>query len=184
MAPSLSLTYLPKLLTAVRNSVVEAGGVVNDATGNPIALRSLSIAQTFEVFRDAAIQAQILNLVSFNPYIHRMTELLLIDVVDPKKIKTRLESHDKRVRWQIARIYRARCDIVHSAGRSVNTALLCSNLEYYLKTMLHALLRHVQRVPTLSGPREFFDRRNYLFGNVKADLADGKFEKLRTTLEL
>jgi hypothetical protein len=184
MAPVLSLTYIPKLLSAIRNILLEIGTVISDVNSVPIGLRALTLSETFDFFRENDVQQRVLDAVSINPYIHRQTACLLSDFADPAKIKARIVSHDKRVRWQIARIYRARCDIVHSAARNENTALLCSNLEYYLKTVLHTLLRCVGQVPTLSGPREFFDRQGYIFGGVKADLASSQINALRDSLEL
>lgn len=184
MAPVISLTYIPKLLAAIRNILVETGTVVSDVNGASIALRALTLPETFDLFRENDVQRHVLDALSTNPYIHRQTAFLLSDLADPAKIKARLISHDRRLRWQISRIYRSRCDIVHSAARDENTALLCSNLEYYLKTVLHALLRCVRQVPTLSGPKEFFDRRAHIFGGVMADLAASHVDALRSSLEL
>ncbi|EKS72023.1 hypothetical protein BURK_009331 [Burkholderia sp. SJ98] len=74
---------------------------------------------------------------------------------------------EQGLRWHLQRIYRARCDIVHSAGRMLNIALLCANLEAYLKSVLTALLAAFGRVPTLASPTEFFLRAEHTYANAR-----------------
>lgn len=93
----------------------------------------------------------------------------------------RLRKHEQRVRWQIQRLWRTRCDIVHSAGRGANHLLLCSNLEHYLKTTLHGLLTALRSVPTLSGPHEYFDREAYRYDGMLKALAAGRDAEVRAS---
>jgi hypothetical protein len=81
-----------------------------------------------------------------------------------------LNSHERRLRWHVQRIYRARCDIVHSAQRMVDATLLCANLEFYLKTVLSAFLDAFHRHPTLRSPREFFDRQQHALDQITKEL--------------
>jgi hypothetical protein len=62
------------------------------------------------------------------------------------------------------------CDIVHSAGRMVNIALLCANLEAYLKSVLTALLAAFGRIPTLASPQEFFIRAEHSYASAREAL--------------
>ena len=77
------------------------------------------------------------------------------------------------MRWQLQRIYRTRCDIVHSGQQVVNATLLCANLEYYLRMTLKSMLRSFQGVPTLRGPAEFFERHRYQYERVLQQLEGG-----------
>lgn len=78
-----------------------------------------------------------------------------------------------RLRWHLQRIWRARCDIVHSAGRMVNIASLCANLEAYLKAVLTTLLAAFGRIPTLASPQEFFIRADHCYAGARERLATG-----------
>jgi hypothetical protein len=81
-----------------------------------------------------------------------------------------LSSRPERVRWQIQRLWRARCDIVHSARRTVSDVLLSANLEFYLKVTLMSLLADLRRIKTMSSPEEFFERKGYTYKRLTADL--------------
>ncbi|WP_321969227.1 hypothetical protein, partial [Paraburkholderia tropica] len=79
-------------------------------------------------------------------------------LASPADMKTFLGRVEQGLRWHLQRIWRARCDIVHSAGRMINIALLCANIEAYLKSVLTALLAAFGRISTLASPTEFFIR--------------------------
>lgn len=98
-----------------------------------------------------------------DPFLKQKLSDFLAALSDAQATGSLLKEHEQRLRWHVKRLYRARCDIVHSAERIVSAALLCANLEFYLKSTLTALLRSLRLVPHLSGPKEFFDRQAYAY---------------------
>ena len=104
------------------------------------------------------------------PFIWFRTRRFLAMISTHQKVADALNNHERRLRWHVQRIYRARCDIVHSAQRVVDATLLCANLEFYLKTVLSAFLDAFHRHPTLRSPREFFDRQQHALGQISKEL--------------
>lgn len=127
-------------------------------------------------------QAQVLKCVEGHTFLEKALGALFSDIADPRILHSRNAVHELRLRWHLQRLWRARCDIVHSAERTVSAALLCANLEYYLKTTLMALLRALREVPTLSGPKEFFDRQALSYDLVQAELKTGSEDALLGSL--
>jgi len=93
---------------------------------------------------------------------------------DAKAINAFYANYEKRIIWHINRIYRIRCDIVHSAGYSMNLTLLSANLEYYLKYVLTAILENLNYNKDISSLTELYDRTNYTFNCLKKDLVAGR----------
>lgn len=181
LAPVIGLSYVPKLLIVVRNLLTDLGIGLVDAAGLPLDLRALSLGQLWDVFKDPGQQAVIHTGLAAEPFLQIQVQQFLSELATPAALLDRLRKHEQRVRWQIQRLWRTRCDIVHSAGRGANHLLLCSNLEYYLKTTLHGLLAALRSVPTLSGPHEYFDREAYRYDGMLKALAAGRDAEVRAS---
>jgi hypothetical protein len=174
LVPVLCNSYTTKHILAIRHGLLELGLVIVDpASGQPVEIRSLGVLDFYVLICRADIQAGIVTALTQNPFIQTKFIQFCSKVATLKALASMRSEHEQRLRWHIQRLWRARCDIVHSAGRSVNYALLCANLEYYLKVTLMALLKGLRDIPTLSGPREFFDRQAHQFQRTQAGLLDG-----------
>lgn len=183
VAPVLCLAYLPKHLVIHRNAFVAAGVALTDpVSGAALELKSMSLLELYDVFRRPDIQTIIVPAIAAQPYlaVHAAPFLQLLS--DPKALHKQGTAHERRVRWHLQRLWRTRCDIVHSAGRQQSLALLCANLESYLKGTLMSLLHEVRRLPTLSGPKEFFERQAHSYAELQDDLAAGHDLVLRRHL--
>jgi len=64
----------------------------------------------------------------------------------------------------------------------VNIALLCANLEAYLKSVLSALLGAFGRIPTLASPTEFFIRAEHSYRKARDALVNKDAGALKTFL--
>lgn len=183
VTPVLCVGYLAKHLIAYRNSLVDLDAVINDPiTNTALTLKNLPPGALYELFKRADIQPLMLNAVANYPFLHQHMSEFLVKLQDPRELASLNSSHEQRLRWQLQRLWRARCDIVHSADRRVNLTLLCANLEYYLKTILMVLLRDLRVVSTLSSPKEFFDRQEYCYQELQSDLGSGNDVELRRLL--
>lgn len=182
LAPVVGLSYVPKMLLALRNLLLDLSVTLADDTGSKIDLRGMTLPQMWDLFREPRQQAAILAALAADHFLQEQTQQVLAELATPAALLARLKKHEQRVRWQIQRLWRTRCDIVHSAGRGGNHLLLCSNLESFLKTALHGVLASLRSVPTLSGPHEYFDREAYRYGQILTTLAAGQVGEIRASL--
>lgn len=90
-----------------------------------------------------------------------------------------LDTHENHLKWHINRLWRMRCDIVHSAEHSINITLLSANLEYYLKTVLSMVLAYLRANPLIENLNELFIRIVYSADILKNSLKENndKFYK-------
>lgn len=165
LAPTLALTYLSKHLTAFRSALSDLDGqiVINGAATK---VKDCSNTDLYRALKDAAQRPALETLCKGSPYLWNHLLMFIENISTPAKTAAMLKAHDQRVRWQIERIYRARCDIVHAGGQVVMASLLCANLEFYLRMTLKAMLKVFASVPTLTGPAEFFERQRHQFAQV------------------
>lgn len=165
LAPTLALTYLSKHLTAFQSALADIDGEVL-IDGVMIKVRDCSNAILYKALKDAAQKPALEILCQGSPYLWTHLLTFIENLSTHAKTAAMLKAHDRRVRWQIERIYRARCDIVHAGGQVVMASLLCANLEFYLRMTLKSMLKVFGSVPTLTGPAEFFERQRHQFAQV------------------
>ena len=170
LAPVMANCYIAKLLVAARHVISELDVHINDSSGNLLDIKTLNISETLVLFRGPPTLTVLLRELASQPFILKQIKTLVADVADANSLHKKIEQHEQRVRWQVERIWRARCDVVHSAGRGTNLPLLCSNLEYYLKTALHGILKALRSLTTLGGPHEFFDREAFCYTRMMKGL--------------
>lgn len=158
-------------LTAYREVLLENSVELVDAdSGNAIILKDLDFAQLYEVLARPAHRQAINDRLRDLPLTRMRFDQFIGYLAAPADMNVFLAKVEQGLRWHLQRIYRARCDIVHSAGRMVNIALLCANLEAYLKSVLTALLAGFGRVPTLASPAEFFIRAEHSYTVARESL--------------
>ncbi|MBB6482282.1 hypothetical protein [Spirochaeta isovalerica] len=79
------------------------------------------------------------------------SNILLIDRIKyfqgifkkPTRVKSRLVSHERRLKWQIQRIYRARNLIIHSGKTPYQLETLIENLHYYFDTLMNVCISNL-----------------------------------------
>lgn len=169
-------------LTAYREVLLEQSVELVDANGNAIALKELDFAQLYDVLAQAEHRRTVNDRLRDVPLTQMRFDQFMGFLASPAEMKVFLERCDRGLRWHLQRIYRARCDIVHSAGRMVNIALLCANLEAYLKSALTALLAAFGRIPTLASPTEFFLRADHSYTSACERLSRGDAGGLKAFL--
>lgn len=169
--PAVVLAYLPKHLNAMRSALIEFDVPLTLTYDTSANLTSYSMATLFDYCKDQSFRNRATAAAGAkSAYAHHYFVSFFKKIQDSKSILATLEKHEKAVRWQIQRIYRARCDIVHSAGRVRQAPLLCANLESYLKILLDTFLISLQKIDTLRTPKEFFDRQQYGLTRIKDQL--------------
>ncbi len=170
LAPTVAMSYLPKHLVALRSALVDLKIDLRNAADEPLELGSMGLSAFYALLQDAPMKRAVEDACKANPFIWFRTRRFLAMISTHQKVADALNNHERRLRWHVQRIYRARCDIVHSAQRVVDATLLCANLEFYLKTVLSTFLDAFHRHPTLRSPREFFDRQQHALGKITKEL--------------
>ncbi len=169
LAPTLALTYLPKHLVAFR-SALGTLDIEVEVAGVKVSVKHCTNAQLYAVLKDARKSADLLAACTSQPYVWKHLTTFIEGVKTPASTAELIKAHDRRIRWQIERIYRARCDIVHAGRQVITASLLCANLEFYLRVTLKSMLKGFSSVTTLMGPAEFFERQRHQLAQVLAQL--------------
>jgi hypothetical protein len=183
LTPVLCLRYIDKLIISFRNALVDQkASIKNPSTNQIIQLKEMDSHRLYEIFKDKSYHGQLLE-ASIDPFMKKTFGEFLHSLSGPEHIEKMLEAHEQRLRWHIQRVYRARCDIIHSAERVVNAALLCANLEFYRKTTLTVLLRALRAIPRISGPKEFFDRQYHEYEQLRKSLSKLEEDRLLMSLD-
>lgn len=140
LVPVLCVCYIPKLLADVHAQLVlgapDAYRAALAAVRSPedsdltAAARLFSDEQHWPRFEPvyAALSGQPLIVNR----IFRVAQMLS----DPKRVRSALEGHHRRVEWQVHRIYRARNFVTHSGRKLPYANALVENLHTYLHLVL------------------------------------------------
>lgn len=165
LAPTLGLIYLSKHLNAYCLAFQGIGKWIGTAA-DKVHPSTLTNKKFYEMIRSSSGKRDVLVASANEPYLLHHLSQFIVNMEKDESVAALLKSHEQRVRWHIQRIYRARCDIVHSAQPVTMIGLLCANLEYYLRMTLNSMLISFQEIPTLRGPTEFFERKKYAYKSL------------------
>ncbi|OBR54087.1 hypothetical protein, partial [Paraburkholderia tropica] len=183
LTPVLMGISITNHLGAYREVLLEQSiELVDPDDGQPVALKELDFAQLYSTLAQPAHRQTINQRLQDLPLTQMRFDQFLGFLASPAEMKTFLARVEQGLRWHLQRIWRARCDIVHSAGRMINIALLCANLEAYLKSVLTALLAAFGGIPTLASPTEFFIRVEHGYSVARESLQRGDATALKAFL--
>lgn len=170
-------------LNAYRQALLEHSIVLTDViSGQEKSLKNLNYAELYDVLATPAYRLAINSQLRDHPHTQLRFDQFMGYLAAPAEMRSFLERSEQGLRWHLQRVWRARCDIVHSAGRMVNIALLCANLEAYLKSVLRAVLAAFGRIPTLESPQELFLRVEHDYISARDALDRGDCEPLKAFL--
>lgn len=172
----LAINYVEKRLHSFRNAISCCGVNPSIEACERFKISSfgeIGIAEFFYLLKNNDEFAHIIRQLDINPAVRYRLQRFADHIKDAKSLETLLDLHEKHVIWHIHRIWRIRCDIVHSAEYSLNLTLLSANLEYYLKYLLNFILRSLGKNQAIGNLNELFDRITYVYGRLRADLRNG-----------
>jgi hypothetical protein len=185
ITPVTCLVYAEKLILDAKQTLRDAGAALIDpATGKLIELKKLNVTDTYRTLTRSDIRPLVSDALNRDPYVQKRTGEILQTLADAKRLDGALAAHEQRIHWQLQRLYRARCDILHSARLMTSGALLCANLEFYLKVTLMSLLAQLRQVQTLGSPEEFFERSRFLYSQLRKDLGRSSTDSLNRILSI
>jgi hypothetical protein len=102
--------------------------------------RNRNVPDLIELCRNEARLATLLNAVNQNPLLDFRLRQFSDIVTDPKRIKAAIDKNYRDINHHLARIYRIRNRIVHSAAHDLRIWGITANLNYYVRTVLNILL--------------------------------------------
>ncbi len=172
----LILNYTGKHLNSYKNTLFVCGVKPSDKTQKRLEIedyRDIKLYDFFSIIHDQSEYDSIIKGLSSYPALKFYLEKFRNQTNDIKTLKHFVNQHENHLRWHINRIWRTRCDIVHSAEYSINLILLSANLEYYLKYVLSAILQKLSANKTINSLKELFDRIEYDYSCFKNSLEKG-----------
>jgi hypothetical protein len=105
-----------------------------------------------------------------NPVAALRINRLAAALQDPKKTSELLAAHYRHLLWQLGRLYRIRCCIVHGSAVRLKLPLFTANMEFYLKELIIVCLRSLTLNPHVASLREVFQRAAFARQRVDGEL--------------
>jgi hypothetical protein len=133
-------------------------------------LNELEYDGALKVFRSPALVTKLTAGFPNNPVAVMRLEHLATTLQDPKKTADALVRHQKRLLWQLGRLYRIRCCIVHGSAVRFKLPLFAANMEFYLKELIIICLRSFTLNPHIVSLREVFQRAALARQRLDAEL--------------
>jgi len=94
----------------------------------------------FSIIQSQPHQTALLAACAKAPTLHYRCEYLFSTLADPLKTLEKIEEHTLHLEWQLARLYRIRCCIVHGSEVRFRLSLFAANLEFYLKETIKFII--------------------------------------------
>ena len=97
---------------------------------------------------------------------------------NPKEAKKVLIRHLSHVEWQVRRLYRIRCCIVHGSKVAHTLAPFAANMEYYLKRVIILVLKCIVHYEQIRSRAQIFQRASLAFDRKVTELENAKDNKV------
>jgi len=133
-------------------------------------LTELEYPGALKVLQTPALVTKLAGCFPNNPVVAMRIEQLAATLQDPKKTADALVRHQKHLLWQLGRLYRIRCCIVHGSAVRFKLPLFTANMEFYLKELIIVCLRSLTLNPHVASLREVFQRAAFARQRLDAEL--------------
>jgi hypothetical protein len=124
-------------------------------------LKSLSVAQLLALLQDAANRAKLWSECKAHPIIAWHGELLGKALETAESTGALIKRHLSHLEWQISRLYRIRCCIVHGSETIHTLYPFAANLEYYLKQLILFVLKRLSNHSHIRSRQDLFQRASF-----------------------
>lgn len=135
-------------------------------------LTALSIEDLYSIIVSPSHRSLLLQACSVSPTMHYHCEKLFETLINPGHAKEKLEAHLRHLEWQLARLYRVRCCIVHGSEVRFRLCLLAANLEYYLKETIKFTIAKLNDSDHVLNLEEVFSRAAVAYRRSIAGLSN------------
>jgi hypothetical protein len=123
-----------------------------------------------EVLQDPIARTKLLVECQDHPIIAHYADPLGKSVESPKDTKNLLNQHLLHVEWQVRRLYRIRCCIVHGSKVAHTLTPFAANMEYYLKQVIIFVLKSLVHYVHIRSRTHIFQRASLAFDRKIAEL--------------
>ena len=165
--------YLYRLVSDLVRTLKEQSIVWDNdlATASDAAtLNELEYPSALKLLQSQPLAAKLANGFPDNPVAAMRINRLAGILQDPKTTATFLAAHHRHLLWQLGRLYRVRCCIVHGSQVRFKLPLFTANMEFYLKELIIVCLRSLTLNDHVSSLREVFQRAAFARQLVDTDL--------------
>lgn len=165
LKPILLVHYLEKHVLSYKNSLFICTDIMN---------KEEPLLNVFDSIHNDLFFNQIIDSINEVPLLKYRLENFKEQTKDIQSQFKFLDKHEKHLHWHLHRIWRTRCDIVHSAEYSINLNLLCANLEYYLKFLISQIIDVFYTNQNISSINELYLRYNYRLNCIRKNMGLNK----------
>jgi len=165
LVPMLVLHYLEKHLISYKNALLVCGVTALADQTTPVEL--------FTQIHDTQQYQDIIAQIDEVPVLKFKLNEFKAQTADGKAFCAFHQRHEQHLIWHIHRIWRIRCDIVHSAQYKLNLNLLSANLEYYLKSLLSLIINQFSSDKGIGSIKELYIRYQYAHERFVKEMKDG-----------
>ena len=141
-------------------------------------LESLTELSLIGVLQDSAARAKLLIGCQDHPIISHYADPIGKSLDNPKEAKKVLIRHLSHVEWQVRRLYRIRCCIVHGSKVAHTLAPFAANMEYYLKQVIILVLKCLVHYKQIRSRAQIFQRASLAFDRKVTELENAKDNKV------
>jgi hypothetical protein len=125
-----------------------------------------------KLISDDLSSGKIAEMLETNQYFKLIYMKLHKDLSSPDFAEKMIKNHKSMVEWQIARLWRIRCYLVHASPNPHKLVLYTSNLEYYLKKLLMYILENT-RNQKITSIKDIYYRTELSYENCIKSLSEG-----------
>ena len=133
-------------------------------------LATISPEDLFQIIHSPKEREILLAACAKSPTLHYRCQLLFESFADPVKTLAKIDAHLRHLQWQLARLYRIRCCIVHGSDVRFRLALFAANLEFYLKETIKFLISKLNSNDHIYNLDEIFSRALVAFNRLVMEL--------------
>jgi len=137
-------------------------------------IESLTVSKLFQILESSSDANKLWDLCTQHPVLVYFGKQLQGVLSDPSKLYDKLKEHRRHLEWQLSRLYRIRCCLVHGSPIQFNLALYAANLEFYLKEIIRFVLTAFKDNDHIESLDEVFHRASTCYDRKKALLKDTK----------
>jgi hypothetical protein len=163
--PMLVLHYLEKHLISYKNALLVCGVKTLTDPTTPMEL--------YTQLHDTNQYQDIIDQLEDVPALKFKLDGFKAQTATGKALCAFHQKHELHLNWHIHRIWRIRCDIVHSAQYRLNLNLLSANLEYYLKSLLSLIINQFASDKGIDSINELYIRYQYAHKRFLKEMKDG-----------
>jgi len=133
-------------------------------------LKDVTVRDLLRIIHSETHRTMLLEACTKTPTMHYRCQQLFAVLSDPAKTLLKLEEHVRHLEWQLARLYRIRCCIVHGSEVRFRLSLFAANLEYYLKETVKFLIAGFNDNSHIHNLEEVFYRSTIAYNRAVAGL--------------